>query len=84
MKSFAAATRELQRRLGARVVATDEKSRFAASFDSSKISFLPAAVIKPRRVEQVGAALAGFSAALASDYDATRSHMASWKDRPST
>jgi glycolate oxidase len=57
MKPFAAATRSLQRRLGARVVATDDASRFAASFDSSKISFVPDAVIKPRRVEQIGAVL---------------------------
>ena len=58
MKSFAAATRALKRRLGARIVSTDEAARYAASFDSSKISFMPAAVIKPRRVEQIGAALA--------------------------
>lgn len=54
---FASATRLLQRRLGARVVATDEKSRYEASFDSSKISFLPAAVIKPRQEADIGVAL---------------------------
>jgi glycolate oxidase len=57
MKNFASATRSLVRRLGSRVVATDEKSRFAASFDSSKISFMPAAVIKPRRESEIGVAL---------------------------
>ncbi|HWA87786.1 MAG TPA: FAD-binding oxidoreductase [Opitutus sp.] len=57
MKSFVAATNELKRRLGARVVSTDEAVRYAASFDSSKISFMPAAVIKPRRPGQVGVAL---------------------------
>lgn len=58
MKDHAAATRLLVRRLGARVVLTDEKSRFEASFDSSKISFMPAAVIRPRREADIGAALA--------------------------
>jgi glycolate oxidase len=57
MQDFASATRSLVRRVGARVVATDEKSRFAASFDSSKISFMPAAVIKPRRESEIGVAL---------------------------
>lgn len=57
MKSFDSATRLLRRRLGARVVATDEATRYAASFDSSKISFLPAAVIKPRKEADIGVAL---------------------------
>lgn len=52
--SFAQATRLLRRRLGSRIVATDDASRFDASFDSSKISFLPEAVIKPRRESQIG------------------------------
>jgi glycolate oxidase len=56
-KSFAAATRLLQRRLGARFVVTDEASLTAASFDSLKIAFRPEAVIKPRREEQVAAVL---------------------------
>ncbi|WP_237702395.1 FAD-binding oxidoreductase [Opitutus terrae] len=47
----------LCRRLGARIVATDEASRFAASFDASKISFLPAAVVKPRREAEIGVVL---------------------------
>lgn len=55
--SFTAATQHLRRRLGARLVATDESSRFAASFDSSKISFLPAAVIKVRHEAEIGTVL---------------------------
>jgi glycolate oxidase len=57
MKTFTAATRVLVRKLGARVVATDEKSRFEASFDSSKISFMPEAVVRPRREADIGVAL---------------------------
>jgi glycolate oxidase len=57
MPSFASATRRLKRRLGARVVATDAASLYAASFDSSKISFLPEAVVKPRREADIGVAL---------------------------
>jgi glycolate oxidase len=57
MPTFAAATRELQRRLGAAVVATDAASRQAAAFDSSKIPFVPAAVVKPRREADIGVAL---------------------------
>ena len=58
MSPFASATRLLKRRLGARVVSTDTASLFAASFDSSKISFLPEAVVKPRREADIGVALA--------------------------
>lgn len=50
------ATRQLRRRLGA-IVRTDRRSRWAASFDSSKLSFLPEAVIRPRRSEDVGCVL---------------------------
>ena len=56
MQSFARATVQLRRRLGA-VVDTSEKGRWAASFDSSKISFLPDAVVTPRREEQIGVVL---------------------------
>jgi glycolate oxidase len=55
--SFSTATRQLRRRLGSKIVATDEAACFSASFDSSKISFLPEAVIKPRRKEDIGIAL---------------------------
>ncbi|MCW5550306.1 MAG: FAD-binding oxidoreductase, partial [Opitutaceae bacterium] len=57
MSTHAAATRELKRRLGAAVVATDDASRQAAAFDSSKIPFVPVAVIKPRREADIGVAL---------------------------
>lgn len=55
--TLATATRLLRRRLGRAVVATDEPTRFAASFDASKISFLPAAVIRPRREADIGVVL---------------------------
>ena len=53
---YAAATRELKRRLGA-CVSTTGKARWVASFDSSKVSFLPEAVVTPRREADVGAVL---------------------------
>ena len=57
MASFSAATAQLKRRLGA-AVRTDRRARWAASFDSSKISFLPEAVVKPRREADIGVVLA--------------------------
>ncbi len=57
MPTFASATRELKRRLGAAVVATDDASRQAAAFDSSKIPFVPVAVIRPRKAADIGVAL---------------------------
>lgn len=54
MADFSKPTRQLQRALGAQVVRTDEASRYAASFDSSRISFMPAAVIRPRKRDQIG------------------------------
>ena len=57
MPSFRTATLQLQRRLGARVVRTDPAALFAASFDSSKISFPPVAVIKPRKEADIGVVL---------------------------
>jgi glycolate oxidase len=54
---FPEATQRLRRRLGSRVVMTDQATCFSASFDSSKISFLPEAVIKPRRQEDIGVVL---------------------------
>ncbi len=56
MKSFAAATRQLKRLLGARVSTSDE-ARFRASFDGSKLSFLPEAVIAPKKPADIGAVL---------------------------
>ena len=56
MASLAAATRQLRRQLGTSV-RTDRAARWAASFDSSKLSYLPAAVIRPRRAADVGVVL---------------------------
>ena len=56
MKSHVAATSVLQRRLGARVDVSDQGC-WAASFDGSKISFLPAAVITPRQESDIGIVL---------------------------
>ena len=56
MASLAAATRQLRRRLGP-AVRTDRPARWAASFDSSKLSYLPAAVIRPRRTADIGTVL---------------------------
>ncbi len=52
----ALATRQLKRRLGPRVD-TSTKGCWAASFDSSKISFLPVAVISPRAEQEIGVVL---------------------------
>jgi glycolate oxidase len=57
MPTFRSATSQLKRRLGSRVVFTGDEARFAASFDSSKISFLPEAVIKPKKEADIGVAL---------------------------
>ena len=51
-----AATRQIKRLLGARVDTTQDGC-FAASFDSSKISFLPVAVITPRAEREIGVVL---------------------------
>ena len=58
MKSFVQPTALLQRKLGASVVLTGEEDRYAASFDSSRISFMPAAVVKPREESDLAAVLA--------------------------
>jgi glycolate oxidase len=55
---FSAATKQLKSRLGSRVVRTDGDSRGAASFDGSKIPFIPQAVIFPRNRSDVAAVLA--------------------------
>jgi glycolate oxidase len=51
-----AATTALKRKLG-KLVDTSDAGRWAASFDSSKISFLPDAVITPRREADIGGVL---------------------------
>ncbi|MGA3007619.1 MAG: FAD-linked oxidase C-terminal domain-containing protein [Opitutaceae bacterium] len=50
-------TARLRRRLGPRVVRTDETTLYAASFDSSKLSFLPDAVIAPRTGDDLAVVL---------------------------
>jgi glycolate oxidase len=50
------ATRQLKKRLGVSVD-TSPKGLWAASFDSSKISFLPEAVITPRQEKEIGVVL---------------------------
>jgi glycolate oxidase len=57
MKTYAAATRLLQRRLARRVVHTDPASLYEASFDSAKLPFPPEAVIKVRKEAEVGIVL---------------------------
>ncbi len=57
MKSFAAATALLKRRLGGKIVRTDESSLREASFDSAKIPFRPVAVIRIRKEVDVGVVL---------------------------
>jgi glycolate oxidase len=56
ISAHVAATRLLKRRLGARVD-TSPRGRWEASFDSSKVSFLPAAVITPRAEKEIGIVL---------------------------
>ena len=56
MKAFRSATLQLKRRLGAQVDTSDQGC-WAASFDSSKISFLPEAVITPREEKAIGVVL---------------------------
>jgi glycolate oxidase len=55
---FSAATQQLKAELGAGVVRTDAPSRRAASFDSSKIAFPPAAVVFPRGRADIAVVLA--------------------------
>jgi glycolate oxidase len=57
MASPSRANLQLKRQLGA-AVRTGRRARWEASFDSSKLSFLPDAVIKPRQVADVGKVLA--------------------------
>jgi glycolate oxidase len=54
---FLRATRQLKALLGPRVVRTDGDSRRAASFDGSKIAFMPAAAVFPRNRDDVSAVL---------------------------
>lgn len=56
MSDHSQATRLLRRRLGSRVAVSDE-ARFRASFDGSKLSFLPDAVIRPRTRDDIATVL---------------------------
>lgn len=58
MKIFAAATRALKAKLGAKVVLTDDAARHDASFDSAKLPFRPEAVVRVTAEAQVGVVLA--------------------------
>ena len=58
MTTFAKVTGRLQRKLGAKVVRTDDAACTAASYDSSKLPFLPEAVIFPRKEADIAVALA--------------------------
>ena len=56
MKTYLAATTRLKRQLG-KQVDTSERACWEASFDSSKVSFLPVAVITPRTEGAIGVVL---------------------------
>ena len=56
MSDHSQATRLLRRKLGPRVAVSDE-ARFRASFDGSKLSFFPEAVVRPRSREDVAVVL---------------------------
>jgi glycolate oxidase len=57
VKTFSAVTASLTRKLGARVVFTDEASLGEASFDSAKIPFRPEAVVRVRKEADIGVVL---------------------------
>jgi glycolate oxidase len=56
-RAISAATSALRRRLGGEVVLTEDAARLAASYDSSRISVLPAAVIRVTQAEQIAPVL---------------------------
>lgn len=47
----------LKKEFGGNAVWTDKKSLFAASFDNARLSFLPDAVVRPKKEEDVGTLL---------------------------
>lgn len=53
MQKYSVATETLKNVLGAEVVKTDAETCFSASFDNTKISFLPEAVVFPRNEDDV-------------------------------
>jgi glycolate oxidase len=58
MSDFASATRVLRRRLGAAVVFTDAAALDYAAYDSAKLPFRPAALVRVRKESDVGVVLA--------------------------
>jgi glycolate oxidase len=56
--TYARATVALKRRLGTRVVRTDDGALFRASFDSSKVAFPVEAAVHPRKESDIGTVLA--------------------------
>jgi glycolate oxidase len=54
---FSSVTAQLRRRLGAGAVRTDKAVCYEASFDSSKLSFLPDAVVAPRNEKDLAVVL---------------------------
>lgn len=54
---MAAATLALRRKLGAKIVRTDDAALEAASYDSSRIAVRPAAVVQPTKRSQIGVVL---------------------------
>lgn len=57
MRKFTEATAILKKELGDNVVRTDAEACFAASFDNTKLSFLPEAVIFPKDESDLASAL---------------------------
>ena len=57
MRSFAKFTAALRRKLGATVVRTDDAPCAAASYDSSRLPFMPEAVIFPAAESDIGVVL---------------------------
>lgn len=64
MKRFSVATEALKNALGDRAVRTDAEALFAVSFDNTKLSFLPEAVVFPQDENDVEKTLK-----LANEYD---------------
>lgn len=58
MKPYARVTAQLRRQLGAHVVCTGVDALREASYDSAKLPFLPAAVVRVRKAADVGVVLA--------------------------
>jgi FAD/FMN-containing dehydrogenase len=57
MKDFDNATQLLRRKLGSKLVLTDDAALEAASYDSSRIAVRPSAVVKVTKREQIGVML---------------------------